>query len=81
MLRRWEGLETWQQVVIAGPLLIVLMAVLNLGPMQQPWERAVVYGLIEGVPLTALLAVATRHERAKRAARGKTPPDDEHDRD
>lgn len=79
MLRRWEHLDTWKQVLIAGPVLIVLMFLLNWLPFQQPVARAVGYGFIEGMPFTALLIVATRHERAKReqAARAKPvePPD------
>jgi hypothetical protein len=71
LLRRWEQLETWQQIVIAGPALIVLLFVLNVGPMAQPVERSAGYGLLEGVVLTALLIVATRHERSKRR-----PPQD-----
>lgn len=66
-LRWWEGLETWKQVVIAGPLLSLLLFVLNWGPMSQPAERSVGYGILEGIFFTALLIVATRHERAKRA--------------
>jgi hypothetical protein len=65
-LRWWEGLETWKQVVIAGPLLSLLLFVLNWGPMSQPAERSVGYGILEGIFFTALLIVATRHERSKR---------------
>lgn len=68
-LRWWERLETWQQVVTAGPALIVLLFVLNVGPMAQPLERSAGYGLLEGVLFTALLIVATRHERSRRRPR------------
>lgn len=81
MMRRWEALDTWKQILIAGPLLVVIMFALNALPFQQPLERSIGYGFIEGVPFTALLIVATRHERAKReqarrqASNTETPDD------
>ena len=75
-MRRWERLDTWKQVLIGGPVLIVLMFLLNWLPFQQPIERSIGYGFIEGVPFTALLIVATHHERAKREQSGTS-----HDRE
>jgi hypothetical protein len=44
----------------------VLLFAANLGPFHQPWWRSVLYGLIEAVPVTALIVVATVNERNKR---------------
>jgi hypothetical protein len=76
--RWWEELETWKQVLIAGPSLSLLLFVLNWGPMSQPVERSIGYGLLEGLFFTALLIVATRHERSKRQ-RPSDPTDSDGD--
>lgn len=77
VLRWWEELETWKQVVIGGPFMVVLLFVLNVGPMSQPPGRSAGYGLLEGAVFTALLIVATHHERSKRRRRD-SGDDDEH---
>ncbi|HEX6548043.1 MAG TPA: hypothetical protein VF134_04805 [Candidatus Dormibacteraeota bacterium] len=63
---RWEALSAWQQGLIAFPLLGVLTFLLNLGPFNQPLGRSIVYGVIEGGLLTALVLVATAQEKARR---------------
>ena len=68
-VRWWEELETWKQVVIGGPFMVVLLFVLNTGPMAQPPGRSAGYALLEGAFFTALLIVATHHERDKRRRR------------
>jgi hypothetical protein len=66
LLRWWEGLTPLKQGGIAGPLLGVLLFLVNLGPFNQPLWRSVVYGVIEGGMLAGLLLVATRSEKNKR---------------
>jgi hypothetical protein len=62
----WEGLDTWKQLVISFPVLMVFMLLVNLGPFSQPLWRSILYGIFEGAVLSGLLAVATRAERGKR---------------
>lgn len=66
LLRRWESLGTAVQAAIAFPPLAALLFLLNLGGFGQPLGRSVLYGLIEAVPVTALILVATANERRKR---------------
>ncbi|HEX4215382.1 MAG TPA: hypothetical protein VIA06_18840 [Candidatus Dormibacteraeota bacterium] len=74
----WENLDTVHQVLIGGPVLAVILAVLNAGPMSQPVLRSIGYGLIEGAFFTALLIVVTRYERSRRSAsEGEEAEDDE----
>jgi hypothetical protein len=62
----WEGLETWQQLMISFPIFAVLMLVINIGPFSQPLGRSIFYGLFEGAIFSGLLAVATATERGRR---------------
>ncbi len=61
----WERLPAWQQALIAAPPLVVLFFLLNLGPFNQPLERSVIYGLIEGSFFTGLALAATAQEKAR----------------
>jgi hypothetical protein len=45
----------------------VVLFLLNLGGFNQPLPRSILYGLIEAVPFTALVLVATANERRKRS--------------
>ena len=65
-MRRWEALPTRVQGAIALPVFCVLLFLVNLGVFNQPLGRSILYGVIESVPLTALLLVATSNERRKR---------------
>lgn len=58
-------------------MLSAILAVLNAGPMSQPVFRSIGYGLIEGFFFTALLIIATRYERSRRAGAGTEDEDDE----
>ena len=69
MRRRWEGLQTWQQIAVGFPLMFVFTFLLNVGPFAQPLVRSILYGIIEGAVLTILLLVATNTERRKRDPR------------
>ena len=67
MVRWWEGLDTWKQLAASFPVFAVLTFLINIGPFSQPIPRSILYGLFEGGVLSALLAIATRTERAKRS--------------
>ena len=69
LLRRWESLSTPVQAAIVFPLLTVVLILVNVGGFNQPVPRSVVYGVIEALPFTALILVATHNERKKRAER------------
>jgi hypothetical protein len=62
----WEALDTWKQLALSFPVFAVFTFLINVGPFNQPVGRAVLYGLFEGAVLSALTAVVTRNERAKR---------------
>jgi hypothetical protein len=66
LLLWWERLSTGVQGAIAFPVFFVLLVLLNWGPWNQPLWRSIIYGVIEGLPLTALLLWVTDSERRKR---------------
>jgi hypothetical protein len=66
LLRRWESLPTGVQAGVSFAVFTLLMLFVNLSVFNQPLWRSILYGLIEGVPLTVLLLVATTNERRKR---------------
>ena len=67
LLRRWESLSTPVQGAIVFPPLTLLLFLLNLGGFNQPLPRSIIYGLIEALPFTALILIATANERRKRS--------------
>jgi hypothetical protein len=67
LLRRWESLSTPVQGAIVFPPLAVLLFLLNVGGFGQPLLRSILYGLIEALPFTALILIATANERRKRS--------------
>ncbi|HYW27088.1 MAG TPA: hypothetical protein VE953_23160 [Terriglobales bacterium] len=70
MVRRWESLRPAVQAAIVFPPLAVVLFLLNLGGFNQPLLRSILYGLIEAVPFTALILIATANERRKRTGGG-----------
>ena len=66
LLRRWESLGAPVQAAIVFPPLAVVLFLLNVGGFNQPVPRSIVYGLIEALPFTALVLVATANERRRR---------------
>jgi hypothetical protein len=70
LLRRWESLSTPVQGAIAFPPLAVALFLVNVGGFNQPVPRSIVYGLIEALPFTALVLLATYNERKKRSGPG-----------
>ena len=70
LLRRWEALSTGAQAAIVFPVLVVLLFLVNLGVFNQPAWRSIVYGVIEAIPVAALVLVATANERRRRSGPG-----------
>jgi hypothetical protein len=66
LVQRWEALEAGQQAAIAFPALVVVLTVLHLTALGQPFWRGVGYGVFWAVPATVLLVVATAGEKRKR---------------
>jgi hypothetical protein len=66
LLRRWESLPTRVQGGLSFLVFAILLLLINLAVFNQPVWRSILYGVIEGAPLTALLLVATANERRKR---------------
>jgi hypothetical protein len=73
LLRRWESLPTRVQGGVAFPLFAVVFFFINLAIFNQPLARSILYGLIEALPMTALVLAATANERRKQESGG---PDD-----
>ena len=67
LLRRWESLTPPVQAAVVFPALTILLFLLNVGVFSQPVLRSVLYGLIEALPFTALVLVATANERRRRS--------------
>ena len=66
LLRRFEELPLWAQVALALPAMVLLFYLIHLVLFFQPQSRAIIYGLMYGIPFTALLIYASHHERSKR---------------
>jgi hypothetical protein len=69
LLRRWEALSTGVQAAIVLPVLAVVLFAVNLGIFNQPVWRSILYGVIEAIPVGALVLVATANERRRREGR------------
>lgn len=78
-MRRWEALSARTQGAVALPAAFVLMLLLHLGPFNQPLWRAIGYAVFWGVILSAMLVIASRAERHRRAERDRTRPGGERD--
>ena len=76
LLTRWEDLPMLAQLIVSGIPLILLLWVLNVGPMNQPLLRGFGYGIFEGSIAAGAVFGATRSERARRLARDGS--DDHH---
>jgi hypothetical protein len=68
LLRRWEGLSTPVQTIVAVVASVTFMFLLHLGPFRQPLGRALGYAAFWGVLMAGGIMVATRAEQAKRRA-------------
>ncbi|HUZ88659.1 MAG TPA: hypothetical protein VMU49_02395 [Candidatus Acidoferrales bacterium] len=69
-IRWWEGLSPFWNLGLGLLVFGALSLVANLVAFNQPLLRSLLYALIEGGVLSALLAIATQTERGKRI-----PPD------
>lgn len=68
LVRRWESLSPRVQAAVAFPPLAVVLFLINVAGFNQPVPRSILYGLIEALPFTALILVATATERRKRGS-------------
>ena len=66
LVRRWESLESGPQAAIAFPTLAVVLTLVHLTILSQPFWRGVGYGVFWAVPATVVVVMATAHERRKR---------------
>jgi len=67
LVRWWEGLTAPRQAAAAGPPLVILLFLVNLGPFNQPLWRSILYGIFEGGILTGVLLAVTQSEKSKRS--------------
>lgn len=67
LLLAWEALPGQKQIAIAFPVLFVLLFLLHITLLNQPFGRSVLYGVFWGVVATYAVVMATRTEAAKRA--------------
>jgi hypothetical protein len=77
-LLRWEALSGPVQISITFPIVAVLLFVFHAVVFDLSAFRSFFYALFWGIPVTLVIAVATRNEAAKRArARDgdPTPPE------
>jgi len=66
LLLAWERLPVPAQAGIAFPLLVVILFLFHLGPLGQPFVRAVFYGFFWSVLATPVVVVASQNEARKR---------------
>jgi hypothetical protein len=71
LLRRWESLPTRVQGSVAFAVFAVVFFFINLAVFNQPLVRSILYGVIEALPMTALVVAATANERRKRESGGQ----------
>jgi hypothetical protein len=70
LIRRWESLPTGIQGGVSFVVFALLLLFINFAVFNQPLWRSILYGVIEGAPLTAILLAATANERRKRQSGG-----------
>jgi hypothetical protein len=68
LITRWESLPVGVQAPVAFVPFVVVLFLLNLAVFNQPLWRSILYGVIEGAVLTAMLLAATASERRKRGS-------------
>jgi hypothetical protein len=74
LVRRWEDLPSRSQLVIVLPVAIVVLFVIHITLLNQPFWRGLGYGVFWGVLAAAAVLVATRTEKAKRERAGRPRP-------
>ncbi len=66
LLLKWESLPGHVQVMICYPVLTVVLFIVHITVLRQPFARGLFYGFFWAVPATFLIVIATRTEAAKR---------------
>ncbi len=66
LIVRWEELHVGAQVVVAFVVATLVLWAVHILLLNQPVGRGFVYGLFWAVPVTAIVVLATRTERARR---------------
>ena len=73
LVERWESLESGKQAALAFPVLAVVLTIVHLTILSQPFLRGLGYGIFWAIPATLLVVVATANERRKRRRRDEEP--------
>jgi hypothetical protein len=73
LAERWEALESGKQAALAFPALAVVLTIVHLTILGQPFLRGLGYGIFWAVPATLVIVVATANERRKRQRRDAKP--------
>ncbi|HJZ61422.1 MAG TPA: hypothetical protein VKD47_04600 [Miltoncostaeaceae bacterium] len=71
LVRRWEALPAQVQAAIVFPPAAVVLALLHLALFDLPVALVISYGIFWGGVVTALVVMASRAERARRAERDR----------
>jgi hypothetical protein len=69
LVRRWEALPAQVQAAIVFPPAAVLLALVHVALFDLPVALVISYGIFWGGVLTALVVMASRAERHRRAER------------
>jgi hypothetical protein len=69
LVERWESLESGKQAAIAFPVLVVVLTIVHLTILSQPFLRGLGYGVFWAVPATLVVVIASANERRKRQRR------------
>ncbi len=70
LIVRWEELHVSAQVAVAFVVATLVLWAIHILLLNQPLGRGFVYGLFWAVPVTAIVVLATRTERARRIGAG-----------
>ena len=66
LIVRWEELHVGAQVAVTFVVSTLVLWAVHILLLNQPVGRGFVYGLFWAVPVTAIVVLATRTERARR---------------
>jgi len=70
LIGRWEERHVGAQVAVAFVVSTLVLWAVHILLLNQPVGRGFVYGLFWAVPVTAVVVLATRTERARRMGTG-----------
>ena len=74
LVERWERLRLGVQIAVVLPVSVVVLYVAHVTVLNQPQDRAILYGVFWGLLATFAIVAATRAERARREAGRRPPP-------